>query len=118
MAGGASGGSWKPGQSGNPAGALREKKFLAALNRAIVQDKADRLRLAAEKLLTLASEGEPWAIQQLADRLDGKPTQQMDMRVTKPLKELSDAELAEIASGSGDGVAGAETSPQEPTQLH
>lgn len=71
-------GQFKPGQIGNPNGTKREKKFLAALERALSQDTADRLREAAEKLLTYAAAGEPWAINMLADRLDGRPKQQIE----------------------------------------
>jgi len=46
-----------------------------ALRKAIVQDDAKRLRASVEQLLNLASKGEPWAIKELADRLDGRPTQ-------------------------------------------
>ncbi len=68
---------WKPGQSGNPNGAKSEKIFLAAVKRAIAQDDGVRLRQAAEALLDHAAAGEYWAINMLADRLDGKPTQQL-----------------------------------------
>lgn len=47
-----------------------------ALRMAIAQDDRSRIRKAIEKLLDLAAEGEPWAIKELADRLDGKPVQQ------------------------------------------
>lgn len=67
--------AWQPGQSGNPEGRRREQKFRAVLDRAILQDDGKRLRDAAEKLLDLAAEGEQWAVKELADRLDGKPTQ-------------------------------------------
>ena len=67
-----------PGKSGNPAGApLKSKRFFTALDRAIEQDDAKRLRAAAERLLDLAAQGEPWATQMLADRLDGKPAQSL-----------------------------------------
>lgn len=71
--------AWQPGQSGNPSGKVAEKPFLDALRRAIKQDDAERLRNAAEKLLDAAADGEPWAIQHLADRLDGKPKQQAEI---------------------------------------
>ena len=64
-----------PGQSGNPDGTKTPKRFMAALTRAIAQDDGKRLRETAETLLTKASEGEPWAVQMLADRLDGKAAQ-------------------------------------------
>lgn len=66
------------GQSGNPSGMKREKKFLAALERAIAQDDSQRLRDAAEKVLDLAAQGESWAVQFIADRLDGKAMQQVE----------------------------------------
>ena len=69
--------AWQPGQSGNPEGPVKAKRFYAALDRAIVQEDGKRLRAAADKLLDNASKGEPWAIQMLADRLDGKPAQQL-----------------------------------------
>jgi cytochrome c553 len=111
--------NWKPGQSGNPAGGnFKQKKFLAALERVIAQDDGKGLRDAAEKVYELAAKGEEWAIQFLADRLDGKPTQQLDMRVTRPTKELSDDELANIAAGSSEGTPAAPASEESPTQLH
>ena len=67
--------AFKPGESGNPAGNPKSKRFYAALDRAIIQEDRKRLRAAAEKLLSLAAEGEQWAVQMLADRLDGKAAQ-------------------------------------------
>ena len=63
-----------PGQSGNE-GNKKPKRFYDALHRAIAQDNGDMLRLAALSLLKQASEGEGWAIKELADRLDGKAVQ-------------------------------------------
>ncbi len=54
-----------------------EKQFFGALRRAIIGDSGERLRRAAEALLDHAANGEYWAINMLADRLDGKPTQQL-----------------------------------------
>ena len=66
---------FKPGQSGNPSGRQTEKQWRTNLDRAILQDDAKRLRKAAEKVLDLAAAGEEWAINHLADRLDGRPAQ-------------------------------------------
>ena len=110
--------AWKPGQSGNPGGSPREKKFLAALERAIVQDDGQKLRSAAEKLLDCAVAGESWAIQQLADRLDGKASQQIDVNVRRLTRELDDDELNRIAAGGSTGVVEAQGSAPEPSQLH
>lgn len=88
--------AWVKGQSGNPDGPSKQRRFFAALDRAIAQEDGKRLREAAEKLLTLASEGEPWAVQMLADRLDGKPAQQVTLsgdednplRIEKVVREI------------------------------
>ena len=68
---------WAPGESGNPNGSKKPKRFLAALERAMHEDGGRKLRDAADKLLKCAADGEPWAIQMLADRLDGKVIQQI-----------------------------------------
>jgi hypothetical protein len=68
---------FKPGESGNPKGSRKAKLFEDALKRAIVQEDGQRVREAAEKLLTLAAAGESWALKELADRLDGKVAQSL-----------------------------------------
>jgi len=52
----------------------------------------------------------------LLDRGWGKPAQTVDMTVRRQIaKDLSDDELADIAVGSGDGVA---ETPVDPSQLN
>lgn len=56
--------------------AVRENHlFKDTLRRAIAQDNGKRLRGSIERMLTLADQGEPWAVKELADRLDGKAMQ-------------------------------------------
>ncbi len=55
--------------------AEKGRLFDGALRRAIAQEDGKRIREAAEKLLDLAAAGEPWAVKELADRLDGKAAQ-------------------------------------------
>jgi hypothetical protein len=55
--------------------ATKNKLWSDTLRRAIAQDSCDRVRQAAERLLDEAAKGEPWAIKELADRLDGKSVQ-------------------------------------------
>lgn len=72
---------WQPGQSGNPEGGrLKARRFANMLDRAITQDELkpeenQRLRMAIEKVLSKASEGDLASIQLLAERLDGKAVQ-------------------------------------------
>jgi len=78
-----------------------------ALRRAIAQDDGKRIRAAAEKLIDLASEGTPWAVKELADRLDGKAFQSIalsgELAITKKAEDLSDDELAAIVDASNSG---------------
>lgn len=46
-----------------------------ALRKALVQNNYRQLHGAAKALLDKAESGEPWAIKELADRLDGKAFQ-------------------------------------------
>lgn len=89
----------------------KPKLFDAALKRAIAQDNGERIRACAEKLLDLAASGEPWAIKELADRLDGKAQQHVSVE-RKNVEDLSLADLAAemasaIAAGGQDQAAGA-----------
>lgn len=60
--------------------AIKENRlFNDALRRAIAQDDGKRVRASCEKLLDLAARGESWAVQALADRLDGKPGQTVEL---------------------------------------
>ena len=92
-------------EKGNTLGA-KGRVFDGALRRAIAQDDGDRLRKAAEQLLTLASEGEAWALKELADRLDGKAQQNVSIE-RKDVRDLSLAELAEAMAAEIEGGGGA-----------
>ena len=67
------------GQIANPHGTQKNKRWDEALTRAIAQDDSKRLRQAAEKLLDFAAEGEQWAVLELANRLDGKSPQGLEV---------------------------------------
>ena len=72
------------------------------VDRAIKQDSGKRLREAAESLLDRAAQGEQWAVCALADRLDGKAAQALEISgslETGRAAELSDDELAVLATG-------------------
>jgi Family of unknown function (DUF5681) len=71
---------WKKGQSGNPLGRLPGEKQFADQLRIVLAEPVDKndpksvrkMRRIAEKLAECALNGEPWAIAQVADRIDGK----------------------------------------------
>ena len=99
-------------EKGNKLGA-KGKLFDQALKRAIAQDDGKRLREAAETLLSLAAQGEAWAVRELADRLDGRPAQESMVEVIdRRAAEVDDATLINIATGSGPRVIAPEISTQ------
>jgi hypothetical protein len=108
--------AWKPGQSGNPTGSGGDKPFLGALKRAIAQGDPERLRNCAEMLLDKAAAGESWAMQMLADRLDGKATQEVVMR--RAVEQMSDEQLLAIAAGSSQGTASEARGESTPGVVH
>ena len=73
---------WKKGQSGNPLGRLPGEKQFADQLRIVLAEPVDKndpksvrkMRRIAERLVECALDGEPWAIAQVADRIDGKAT--------------------------------------------
>ena len=88
-------------EKGNKANA-KARLFDGALRRAIAQDDGQRLRDAAEKLLDLAAAGEPWAINTLADRLDGKAPQS----VTVETPDVENLSLGDLKSAIAAAIAG------------
>jgi hypothetical protein len=121
--------AWTKGQSGNPAGKTNDKWFADALRRLVsVEDPATkrrRLFRTVEKLLECAENGESWAIQQVADRLDGKPAQESTVNVNNvSADQMNDnelagtiaelrAEIAAVGPVRGNGKA-----PVDPSQLN
>lgn len=76
------------GKGGAPLGntnGARAKLFSMALRRLIAHDAADlpegkrRITRAAAKLLNTAANGEEWAIKELANRIDGKSIQGVEL---------------------------------------
>lgn len=53
--------------------AKKGKLFYDQLRRVLVQNDQLKLRQVSEKLVDAAIEGEPWAVKEIIDRMDGKP---------------------------------------------
>jgi hypothetical protein len=52
--------------------ARKGKLFYDQLRRVLVQNDSLKLRQVSEKLVDAAIEGEPWAVKEIMDRMDGK----------------------------------------------
>ena len=122
--------AWKKGESGNPKGRLTEKVFADTLR--IVMAETDevsgkrKLRRIVEKLAEAAIEGQPWAIQQVADRLDGKPAQESTVTIDRhDIQDWTRDELLAFlnearanARNGGSGAVAANGSDDEPGSVH
>lgn len=115
---------WEKGKSGNPAGPQKRRLITTHIERELLQQAKDatdrqdvtKARKIAEQVVKMAEEGDKWAIQFVTERTEGRPDQHVS--IGRNVRELTDADLADIAAGSGEGVAGAQDGPQEPSQLH
>lgn len=97
----------------------KPKLFDATLRRAIQQDDGKRLRACVEQLLTLASQGEAWAVKELIDRLDGRAIQIAEVSIADArVDELSDNELLRLAAAGRDRTPETQSSPQVPPSVH
>jgi len=52
--------------------AKKGKLFYDQLRKVLVQNDSLKLRQVSEKLVDAAIEGEPWAVKEIMDRMDGK----------------------------------------------
>jgi hypothetical protein len=64
----------KGGQPNNT-NAKKGKLFYSELRKALVQQDQLNLRRIADKLVEKAIDGEPWAVKEIMDRVDGKAVQ-------------------------------------------
>ncbi len=85
--------------------AAKAKIVTDAIRKAIVQEDGKRLAKGVDKLLDSFAEGEPWAIEQVMNRLEGKPAQSVDVAVTKSIQDMTDDELIAIARGERTAAA-------------
>lgn len=119
--------AWKKGQSGNPSGTSGEKVFASTLR--LVMAEIDepsgkrKLRRIVEQLADAAIAGEAWAIQHVADRLDGKPAQESTVTIDdkRDAADWTRAELVNFlnnAKDGGTGTAQTDGCPKQPDQFH
>jgi hypothetical protein len=90
--------AWQKGQSGNPQGSAiaTGKPFSDALRLALNREHGKngprRINLIAECLAKAAADGEPWAIKECFDRIDGRPAQSVEAKVDL-ISTMSDDQL-------------------------
>lgn len=66
-------------QPGNTNASNKNRPFADAIRRALADQDGKKLRQIAEKLIARALEGDTSALKEIADRLDGKPKQDIDV---------------------------------------
>jgi len=111
---------WQPGQSGNPGGRPKRDAITAALREQLESqaNDGDNYTIAdavAATLIKQALGGDVRAIREIADRVEGKPRQQLEIEARAftndqqlDLSRLTDeqlrqlGELFEIAEGTGN----------------
>ena len=109
------------GKSANPGGRRAEKPFFEAIKMELSAAGGNHkaLREVARKLIEQAMLGEPWAIQMIADRLDGKPAQESTVTIEKrDASDWSMAELDAILDGARASRMGKEASTSGSSELN
>lgn len=112
------------GRSGTNKG--KEKAFADAVRIAVNREADDgrkKLMLLADKLVDFALAGEGWAMQQIADRLDGKPAQESTVTIDDK-RDATDWTRDELVAFLRDSAADraraseAEGRGREPDSIH
>jgi hypothetical protein len=87
---------WKPGETGNPGGRAKTKLFQQALRNVLSLSEAETI---AKTVVRMAKLGDLHAVNIIADRLDGKPHQSVEVtdERTDDLTALFDQMLASAA---------------------
>ena len=82
--------------------AAKDNRAWGEMMRRKVHQNPDKLEAAVMKVIDCAAEGEPWAVTELRNTLDGKAVQQVehsgDMNFSRTLRDLTDDELLRIAT--------------------
>ena len=81
-------GTFKVGVSGNPNGRPKGSSSIKDILRKIgmedgTEDGLPKLEVIMRKVFIEAVDGKPWAVQFLADRLEGKPREFVEQKIVK-----------------------------------
>jgi hypothetical protein len=80
--------------------------------------KGQALARAAQKVVKAAVAGDWDAIEHIANRLDGKPTEYHETTHRTAASELSDDELESIATGRSEGAVEPQASETDASSVH
>lgn len=84
--------------------ASKDNRAWGDMVRRKVTQNPEKLEKAALAVLNAAADGEPWAVTELRNTLDGKPVQQVEhsgeMGLTRTMRDLTDEELLRIATSA------------------
>lgn len=87
-----------------PVGSKSDKLWRDAISRAVHRIQAGKktkfLETIANRLVKEAANGDLVAMKEIGDRLDGRATQQIDVRRINSVQDLTDDELAALSRGS------------------
>jgi hypothetical protein len=99
---------FKPGVSGNPGGLEKQKLFRRALRECLSVEEAKEI---ARKVIAMAKAGDLMAVNIVADRLDGKPHQSVEITDDRStnLAERLEQILAAAQEADAAHSAGRET---------
>lgn len=118
--------AFQKGKSGNPGGKPKDKAFADAVRVAVNREEPDgrkKLNVLAEKLVDFAMAGEGWAMQQIADRLDGKPAQESTVTFDDK-REATDWSREELVAflnerrAGGEGASEPDGRGEQPDSVH
>lgn len=106
--------------------ARKAKDWESALRRVLAQyenpeakiSKGEALAKIAEQCVLQALSGDKDARTEIANRLDGKPTEYHEALVRHIASEMSEDELERIASGSGAGASDTSEGSQDASSVH
>lgn len=91
-------------------GPINQRAFGQMLTRALVQEDYAKLRNVVDKLVAAGEDGQPWAIAMIADRLDGKAHQSVDVttRTAESVSEeharlVAESYIESLRSSAGHG---------------
>lgn len=121
--------AFEKGKSGNAGGRPKEKAFADAVRVAVNRidetdaEKRKKLMLLADKLVECALKGEGWAMQQIADRLDGKPAQESTVTIDdkRDATDWTREELVNFlrdATADRSGTAETDGRASQPNRVH